>query len=262
MDSETIEVRRAVKDVPGWLAESEGELLFNLAKNCVGKGVIVEIGSWKGRSTIWLAKGSRAGHGVKIYAVDPHANTPGHRRQGEQWTYDEFKRNIVKAGIADLVVPLVSTSETAASDFAEPVEMIFIDGDHEYESVRRDFELWFPKVIENGVMAFHDTTNWEGPRKLVTERIYKSRTFSDASLVCSITSARKVRENTFWQRLRNRLALLAKNCVGLSQVVGERYVRTVFSKAERYWRSGVRAHKVPPGHTDGDSHTQDKPSPD
>jgi predicted O-methyltransferase YrrM len=77
MDSRIEETRRAAKDVPGWLTDAEGELLFNLAKSCSGKGVIVEIGSWKGKSTIWMARGSQAGHGVKIYAIDPHEGDSG-----------------------------------------------------------------------------------------------------------------------------------------------------------------------------------------
>ena len=169
MDSRIEETRRAAKDVPGWLTDAEGELLFNLAKSCSGKGVIVEIGSWKGKSTIWMARGSQAGRGVKIYAIDPHEGTPGHMRQGEPSTIDEFKKNISQAGVADLVVPLITTSKTAALGFANPVEMIFIDGDHEYESVKLDFELWFTKVIVDGLMAFHDTTSWEGPKRLVAD---------------------------------------------------------------------------------------------
>jgi len=239
MDSKIEEARRAAEHVPGWLTDAEGELLFNLAKSCSGKGVIVEIGSWKGKSTIWMARGSQAGQRVKIYAIDPHEGTPGHRRQGELSTLDEFKKNISQAGLADLVVPLTTTSKTAALGFANPVEMIFIDGDHDYESVKLDFELWFPKVIVDGLMAFHDTTRWAGPKRLVAERVYKSRNFCGASFVCSITFAKKTIRNNIRQRLRNRLALLAKTAWTLGDSLWEATCRPVLSRAIRYWRCKI-----------------------
>ena len=99
MDFRIKETRKTVEDVPGWLTRSEGKLLFNLAKSCAGRGVIVEIGSWKGKSTIWLAKGSQAGQNAKVYAIDPHAGTSEHRRQGKISTFEEFERNISQAGV-------------------------------------------------------------------------------------------------------------------------------------------------------------------
>lgn len=53
------EIKKLVERVDGWLTHGEGGLLYNLAKNCKGNGVIVEIGSWKGKSTIWLGAGSK-----------------------------------------------------------------------------------------------------------------------------------------------------------------------------------------------------------
>jgi predicted O-methyltransferase YrrM len=232
MDPMIEEIKKSTKHVPGFLRDAEAVLLFKLAKSCTGKGVIVEIGSYKGKSTIWLAKGSQAGHRVKVYAIDPH--------ERDRWTFGEFKKNIFEAGIADLVVPLVATSKRAALDFADPVEMIFIDGDHQYESVQRDFELWFPKVIEGGVMAFHDTTGFEGPKRVVAERIYRSRNFRDASFVYSTTFAKKVKENTVRQRLRNRLALSAQSSAFLVLKVVGSFVRGA-SNAVRYGRRQARS---------------------
>jgi hypothetical protein len=60
------EIKKLVFKINGWLTDKEGELLYNLAKNCTGKGVIVEIGSWKGKSTIWLGKGSKAGKKLRF----------------------------------------------------------------------------------------------------------------------------------------------------------------------------------------------------
>ncbi len=159
------EVKKFTNKVEGWLTDKEGETLYNLAKNCKGNGVIVEIGSWKGKSTIWIASGSKSGNKVKVYAIDPHTGSSEHQKEGEKiYTFEEFKKNIKNAKVDDIVVPLVKTSEDAAKNFDEPIELIFIDGAHEYESVKLDFDLWFPKVINGGIMAFHDTLGyWEGP---------------------------------------------------------------------------------------------------
>ncbi len=66
------EVQKLAAPIKGWLKDKEGQLLYDLAKNCTGKGVIVEIGSWKGKSTTWLAHGSKEGNKVRVYAIDPH----------------------------------------------------------------------------------------------------------------------------------------------------------------------------------------------
>jgi predicted O-methyltransferase YrrM len=204
-DSEDLnEVKKITDGVEGWLAQAEGELLYKFAKKCSGRGVIVEIGSWKGKSTIWLARGSRAGNRIKIYAVDPHVGAPVNQHTS---TLADFNRNLQNAGISELVVPLVMTSIEAARTFAHAVEFIFVDGDHKYESVKLDFELWFPKLVKDGYMAFHDSNHrtgvnfgFGGPKKVVEECLFKSYCFSDLSIVNSIAFGRKVERNSFSDR--------------------------------------------------------------
>lgn len=187
------EIKKLADEIGGWLTDREGELLYNLAKNCIGKGVIVEIGSWKGKSTICLAKGSKAGNKVKIYAIDPHTGSSEHKkRYSRVWTLEEFKKNIKNAKVHDIITSIVKTSEEAAKNFVKPVELIFIDGAHEYELVKLDFELWFPKLINGGIMAFHDT-GWPGPKKVVEEFVYQSKFFRNIKCIDSITFAEKVR---------------------------------------------------------------------
>jgi predicted O-methyltransferase YrrM/glycosyltransferase involved in cell wall biosynthesis len=195
--------------VDGWLNVAEGRLLFRLARKCSGQGVIVEIGSWKGKSTIWLGHGSHAGRKVRIHAVDPHTGSPEHGGKSRHvWTFEEFQQNIKAAGVDDVIVAHVDHSVTAAQKFTEPIELIFVDGLHEYESVKADFEAWFPKVIEGGIMAFHDTTGWAGPRKVVTEQLFKSRHFKKVRFVRSITYGEKTAHNTALERIGNRVRLL------------------------------------------------------
>lgn len=213
------ETKSLVLSVEGWLDNYEGELLYSLAQNCQGTGAIVEVGSWKGKSTIWLASGSKAGRGVKVYAVDPHTGSSEHRElYGKISTFDEFKNNTSCAGLDDLVVPMVMTSREAASSFDQPVELLFIDGAHEYEAVNEDFELWFPKVVEGGVVAFHDVApNWPGPVRVVRESVYKSRRFHQIRLLSSITYARKIRRNSWAEWLRNASLVWVKDAMEASR---------------------------------------------
>lgn len=203
--SDFASVKELIEDVPGWLSDEEGEALFELARECTGKGVIVEIGSWKGKSTICLGLGSRAGNGVRIFAVDPHAD----------YRHGEFKQNIERAGIADLVTPVKGLSQEMADGFEEPIELLFVDGSHEEDLVREDFDKWVPKVVEGGVVAFHDTTWHPGVRRVVAEKIYGSRGFSDVRFVIgSTTVARKVASNTARDRLHARRVQATKRVFG------------------------------------------------
>lgn len=199
-----------IRPVDGWLFDGEAILLHHLANRCSGKGCIVEIGSWKGKSTICLAKGTESGSRVRVYAIDPHAGSAEHHANGKTiWTYDEFKQNVRVAGVEHLVVPILKTSVEAARDFSQAVELLFIDGAHDYESVRQDFEAWSPKMVEGGVIAFHDTT-WPGPGKVVMESLFTSRHFRRVRFVNSITYGTKVNRNSLLERLRNRAILCAK----------------------------------------------------
>jgi MMP 1-O-methyltransferase len=194
-------IKRSTGSIEGWLTDDEGKFLYCAARNCTGKGAIVEIGSWKGKSTVFIGKGSESAGKIKIYAIDPHI----------EGTYEEFKRNIKNAELNDIVIPVVKTSGEAAKDFLEPVEFIFIDGDHTYEKVKQDFELWFPKLINKGIIAFHDTVAWPGPRKVVKKYIYTSRYVKNIGFVDSITFARKTIKNSLKDRLRNRSLFFLKN---------------------------------------------------
>lgn len=168
----------------------EGNLLYNLSKNCSSKGVIVEIGSWKGYSTLWLAKGSKEGNNVPIYAIDPHTGASIHKEMyGEINTYNTFIENITKAGVKDIIKPLVMTSVEAEEQWkSRNIALLFIDGDHKVADV--DFKIWCSHLIDGGIVALHDTTTWEVPRKVAIDCIYKSSNFVNIKRVGSITYAR------------------------------------------------------------------------
>jgi predicted O-methyltransferase YrrM len=198
-----LEVKELVKDIdPGAsILDMEGKLLYKLAEECK-EGVVVEIGSWKGRSTIWLAKGAR----TKVYAIDPHQGTQTHEYEACENTSNEFMRNIARAGVSGVVVSIAATSEEVVKDWDKPVGLIFIDGDHSYEAVKFDFDNWVPHLVDGGVIALHDTIAYEGPRKVVIDNIFKSREFTNIGMWGQIVYARKGKGSL----RRNRLMLVYK----------------------------------------------------
>jgi len=204
MESHSLKSAEQVADrIDGWLWEEEGKLLYNLAKKNKA-GAIIEIGSWKGKSTVYLGMGSMVGGKASVYAIDPHSGTLEHQRNDSISTLNEFKENIEKAALKDIVCPIVKTSKEASINWQKPVGFIFIDGGHEYEFVEEDFRLWFPFVINGGIMAFHDSSNWDGPRRVVEKYVYQSGLFKNIRLVGSITYAVKTNKLSKMDKIRNK----------------------------------------------------------
>ena len=194
------DARELARGTKGWLRSDEGEALYALACQCHSPGVILEIGSYVGKSTTWLAKGSRSGSGLKVYSVDPHHEN----------TFEEFMRNMRRAGIEDLVVPYVMTSAEAAHKIGEAVVLAFVDGSHTYEDVRLDLKLWFPRVVEGGYMAFHDAVDVKekGVHRAVRDAACKSRQFRIVKLVGSMVICQKGSRRGLRHELQGRQKLL------------------------------------------------------
>lgn len=184
-------IEKAASKAEGWLLKNEINFLYNTAKNCQGKGVIVEIGSFKGKSTVCLGLGSKDGENVKIYAIDPHMSDLEQKlhNNGES-SFQAFSRNIKEAGVDDLITPIVKDSKEAAKEWSQPIEFLWIDGDHSYEGAKADFDLYSPFVVEGGVIAFHDSTQPDVDR--VALESFSKNGFVDLGLADSITFARKL----------------------------------------------------------------------
>ena len=189
------EIQNTIQKVEGWLTQNEAKYLYSLAYRGPGKGALVEIGSWKGKSTIVLATGSRAAGRERVYAIDHHKGGLDQEGLGyvEVDTEAEFRQNIQSAGIEDYVVPMVMKSSEAVQKWEGPIRLLWIDGDHDYEAVKNDFLLWEPYIVPGGVIAFHDTYAWEGPRRVVEEYILGSDRFSILGFVDAITAVKKKR---------------------------------------------------------------------
>jgi predicted O-methyltransferase YrrM len=181
-------------DIEGWLSDAQGRFLRDAAASTTGRGAIVEIGSWKGRSTAWLALGARS-VGRRLYAIDPHT---GSKEDPAAYTLQEFLDNLAHAGVADVVDPLVMTSSEAARVVQGPVELLFIDGDHSPGAVLHDVELWLPRLADGGFVMFHDvaTTSYSGPRRAFQRYVCWCTGFDSIARIGSMTVARRTGTRT------------------------------------------------------------------
>jgi predicted O-methyltransferase YrrM len=195
--------RVAAASVDGWLNDEQGAALFAAAAGCSGRGAIVEIGSWKGRSTIWLAHGARLA-GQPLFAVDPHVHS---REDPSARTLDEFSENIRRAGVADVVRALVMTSSDAARRFEGGVEVLFIDGDHSDAGAEQDAAAWLPRLIEGATVMFHDvvTASYTGPRKVFRRHICWNPGFAEVRRIGSMGVARRVGRRSRSEALRGTI---------------------------------------------------------
>jgi len=156
--------------IDGWLKLPEAELLFEAAMS-VRSGCIVEIGSYRGRSTVALAAGSRAGKKAPVFAIEPHEHFIG-LKGGAFGPNDRraFFRTLLHTKLFSIVRLLNTTSAVITPGWDKPVGLLFIDGDHRYDSVCSDFALWRPYLMPDAIVIFNDA-NGPGPAQLINELI-------------------------------------------------------------------------------------------
>jgi predicted O-methyltransferase YrrM len=220
-----------VYHLPGMLMPAEVDCLFQLGQFNQRQGAIVEIGSWKGKSTVALARDSAKKTQEKIYAIDPHSILPDERYFED--TKSEFLANVVRAGVKDRVIPLIMTSQEAAKGWNQPIRLLWIDGDHRYKAAKLDFTLWEPFLVEGGILAVHDTIRKQGPKRVLWENVFRSSRFQEIAIVDNITAVRKVKRASLLARLRKyaTLALRAiymasrKGKIPHSKTVGRKLLR-------------------------------------
>jgi len=152
----------------GFLDDAEGLRLHDLAREHARLGPIVEIGSYCGKSSVYIGSAVRDVGGVLV-CVDHHRgseeNQPGWEyhdaelvdpEAGKLDTLAWLRRTIHRAGLEDHVVVMVTRSKTAASLVNVPLGMVFIDGGHTHEAAHADYEAWSGKIARGGILAIHD----------------------------------------------------------------------------------------------------------
>ncbi len=154
-------VMELVADVDGWMTPGQASALFDAARRCPTGDTIVEIGSFRGRSTIVLA--SAAAPGVRVIAIDPHAGNDRGPQELEGFAdaaaddHTVFNDNLRRAGVADRVEHLRMFSDAALDEIDGTVEVLYIDGAHRYAPALADIRQWGVRVADGGTMLIHDS---------------------------------------------------------------------------------------------------------
>lgn len=171
-----------VKNIEGYLVPGQEKGLMVLASQVPKNGVIVEIGSFKGKSTACLALASN--DSTKVYAIDTFEGNSKDFSEGVQFLggnfYADFLRNIKTTGKAKKVHTVNGLSSKIGEKWNKKIDFLFIDGSHIYEDVKLDFDLFYPWVKEGGIIAFHDVhPNFPGVSRVWKESKEKLIAYSN-----------------------------------------------------------------------------------
>ena len=154
--------------VKGFLEKQEAESLYLFAKKYSSLGPCLEIGSYCGKSAVYLGAAVKENNQI-LYSIDHHKGSE-EQQPGEEFfdpdlldetgkyinTLPFFLETLDKADLRDNVVPIISTSVEASEVWSEPLAMVFIDGGHSDQAANDDYDVWHPHIIQGGLLAIHD----------------------------------------------------------------------------------------------------------
>jgi MMP 1-O-methyltransferase len=199
MDAELL---RAAESAPGFMPAAEGQALFDAAATYCRRGPVLEIGSYCGKSTIYLAAAARTA-GQLVVTVDHHRGSEEHQpgweyhdprlvdpRTGRLDTLPTLRATLAAAGLEDYVVVVVGRSADVASLWRTPLGMVFIDGGHTEQAAMTDYQGWAPWVAPGGVLAIHDVfpdpADGGRPPYLIYQRALTSGAFTEVRVEGSL----------------------------------------------------------------------------
>ncbi len=156
---------RLLQDVEGWLTENEAWALFQHAQSVGGDRptpLLVDLGSYLGRSAIVMGLGAKARGAGRVVTVDP--------QPPEQ--FEKLRANLRGKAVDD-VVEAWSVGSAQASDRVDPatVDLLFLDGDHTYDGAMRDVIAWRPKLTEGAIVGINDPF-WGGVNRMLREYVF------------------------------------------------------------------------------------------
>jgi MMP 1-O-methyltransferase len=160
--------KEKIDKVKGFLDEREAQCLYQLCLEAGKKGPCLEIGSYCGKSSVYLGTACRENSTV-LFSIDHHSGSeeqqPGQeyfdpdlldKETGKIDTLRHFRKTISDFGLNDVVIPLIGRSATIGKVWKTPLSLLFIDGSHAYEAVLSDYEIWSKYVMPGGYLLFHD----------------------------------------------------------------------------------------------------------
>lgn len=158
----------SANSIKGFLADDEGDALYQFAQSVAGVGPCLEIGSYCGKSTVYIGSACKQTGNV-LFAVDHHRGSEEHQA-GEEYhdsdlvdgsnnrvnSFPMFQRTLRLAALEENVIPIVTDSRLLARHWRMPLGMVFIDGGHSHESAMHDCVEWSKHILRGGVLAIHD----------------------------------------------------------------------------------------------------------
>jgi predicted O-methyltransferase YrrM len=208
------DVLRSVEDVDGWMSPDQAEALYEAAAACHAGDQIVEIGSFRGRSTIVLA--SAAPEGVAVVAIDPHAGNDRGPNELDGYVaqasvdHEVFTANLLDAGVADRVRHVREMSDAAHGDVEGDIAVLYIDGAHRYTPARQDIEQWGARVRSGGTLLIHDSFSSVGVTLAIIKELMFGKRFRYAGRARSLTIYHADLDGGGRSRTLNALAQIAQ----------------------------------------------------
>lgn len=175
------EVAHFAKSVQGWLGDSQGLALYQMARSPLA-GSVLEIGSFCGKSTSFIALGCKHS-GAAFCTVDPHRplSVGGKEQYGPDFqpyegdSLRELRGTLERSGLAAHVALVIATSQEARRHLTNlQLKLLFIDGSHDYKDVVSDYRLWHEMVVIGGRLVFHDS-NHEGVNRAIQSEVDRDR---------------------------------------------------------------------------------------
>jgi len=188
---------RQFKDIEGWLTLHEAIALYRFSSSLPKGSVIVEIGSWKGKSTYCLARGLKEG---KVFAIDPF-NGSGEEgsekiyisNRGDKPIFEQFMNNMEQLKVLNRITIIVGLSSQFVGMFKK-IDLLFIDGNHSIEACDFDYSNFSRYIIPGGYLAIHDFDSSRsnlGPTWVVENKVLNSNEYKFIGLFDSLWVAQK-----------------------------------------------------------------------
>ena len=186
-----------VADVEGWMTDGQARLLWDSARRVDAGGRIVEIGSFRGRSMVVLARAAEPD--VELVAIDPHAGNDRGPQEIDGFVdeaaedHDVFNANLTEAGVRDRVRHVRAFSDAAHGDVDDPISLLYIDGAHRYAPARTDIREWGARVADGGTMLIHDSFSSIGVTLAIVRELFAGRRWRYVGRSESMTEYRRER---------------------------------------------------------------------
>ena len=160
--------QKMIDCIKGFLDPEEGRGLYDIALKASRLGPCLEIGSYCGKSAVYLGSACRE-NGAALFSIDHHRGSE-EQQPGEEYfdavlfdfstfsmdTFPLFRQTLTLAGLEETVVPIVSRSDIVARNWATPLSLVFIDGGHAFQTAKKDYDCWADHLLPGGYLLIHD----------------------------------------------------------------------------------------------------------